>query len=97
MSKSYTPQDKEIDISIEEDKSNQYTLLVKEHSSNEIIDVGSGEAEITFCLCVFKSGEKASDVKVYRVGDGMTWLSTYGGSTVYAQPMPQQPAVMSQT
>lgn len=74
---------KEIDISIEEDKSNQYTLLVKD-GSNEIIDLGSGEAEITFSYRL-KSGEKASDVKVYRVGDGSkTWLSTYGGSTVYA-------------
>ncbi|MBS5150249.1 MAG: S-layer homology domain-containing protein [Butyricicoccus pullicaecorum] len=74
---------KEVDISIEEDTSNQYTLLIKD-GSNEIIDLGSGEAEITFSYRL-KSGEKASDVKVYRVGDGnTTWLSTYGGSTVYA-------------
>lgn len=74
---------KEVDISIEEDTSNQYTLLIKD-GSNEIIDLGSGEAEITFSYRL-KSGEKASDVKVYRVGDGSkTWLSTYGGSTVYA-------------
>ncbi|MBS5143893.1 MAG: S-layer homology domain-containing protein [Butyricicoccus pullicaecorum] len=74
---------KEVDISIEEDTSNQYTLLIKD-GSNKIIDLGSGEAEITFSYRL-KSGEKASDVKVYRVGDGSkTWLSTYGGSTVYA-------------
>lgn len=84
LSKIVSAADKnEVSISIEEDKSNQYTLMVKD-GSNEIIDLGSGEAELTFSYKL-KSGEKASDVKVYRVGDGSkTWLSTYGGSTVYA-------------
>ncbi len=73
----------EISFSIEEDKSNQYTLMVKD-GSKKLVDLGSGEAELTFSYKL-KSGEKASDVKVYRVGDGSkTWLSTYGGSTVYA-------------
>lgn len=84
LSKIVSAADKnEVSISIEEDKSNQYTLMVKD-GSHEIIDLGSGEAELTFSYKL-KSGEKASDVKVYRVGDGSkTWLSTYGGSTVYA-------------
>lgn len=72
----------DVSFSIQEDKSNQYTLMVK-NGSSKIIDLGSGEAELTFSYKL-KSGEKASDVKVYRVGDGSkTWLSSYGGSTVY--------------
>lgn len=60
----------------------QYTLLVRD-GSNDVIDLGSGEAEITFEYKL-KSGEKSSDVKVYRVGDGnRTWLASYGGSAVY--------------
>lgn len=73
----------EVSITLEEDSKDQYTLMIKDGSS-KIIDLGSGDAEISFAYKL-KSGERASDVKVYRVGDGShTWMSTYGGSTVYA-------------
>ena len=73
----------EVSIALEEDSKDQYTLMIKDGSS-KIIDLGSGDAEISFAYKL-KSGERASDVKVYRVGDGSkTWMSTYGGSTVYA-------------
>lgn len=70
-----------VEFYVEEDD-DQYTLLIRD-GSNDVIDLGSGEAEITFEYKL-KSGEKSSDVKVYRVGDGnRTWLASYGGSTVY--------------
>lgn len=71
-----------IEFYLEEDDDDQYVLLIKDGSS-DIIDLGRGSVEVTFDYKL-KSGEKSSDVKVYRIGNGdKTWLSTYGGSTVY--------------
>lgn len=71
-----------IDFYIEEEDDDQYIVLIKD-GSDDVIDLGSGEVEIVFDYRL-KSGERASDVKVYRVGDGDdTWLASYGGSTVY--------------
>lgn len=67
---------------LEEEDDDQYVLLIKDGSS-DVIDLGRGSVEVTFDYKL-KSGEKSSDVKVYRIGNGdKTWLSTYGGSTVY--------------
>ena len=71
-----------IEFYLEEDDDDQYVLLIKDGSS-DVIDLGRGSVEVTFDYKL-KSGEKSSDVKVYRIGNGdKTWLSTYGGSTVY--------------
>lgn len=71
-----------IEFYIEEEDDDQYVLLIKDGSS-DVIDLGKGEVEVTFDYKL-KSGEKSSDVKVYRIGNGdKTWLATYGGSTVY--------------
>lgn len=71
-----------IDFYLEEEDDDQYVLLIKDGSS-DVIDLGRGSVEVTFDYKL-KSGEKSSDVKVYRIGNGdKTWLSTYGGSTVY--------------
>ncbi len=71
-----------IEFYLEEEDDDQYALLIKDGSS-DVIDLGRGSVEVTFDYKL-KSGEKSSDVKVYRIGNGdKTWLSTYGGSTVY--------------
>lgn len=71
-----------IEFYLEEEDDDQYVLLIKDGSS-DVIDLGRGSVEVTFDYKL-KSGEKSSDVKVYRIGNGdKTWLSTYGGSTVY--------------
>ena len=71
-----------IDFYIEEEDDDQYIVLIKD-GSDDVIDLGRGSVEVTFDYKL-KSGEKSSDVKVYRIGNGdKTWLSTYGGSTVY--------------
>ena len=71
-----------IEFYLEEEDDDQYVLLIKDGSS-DVIDLGHGSVEVTFDYKL-KSGEKSSDVKVYRIGNGdKTWLSTYGGSTVY--------------
>lgn len=71
-----------IEFYLEEEDDDQYILLIKDGSS-DVIDLGRGSVEVTFDYKL-KSGEKSSDVKVYRIGNGdKTWLSTYGGSTVY--------------
>lgn len=71
-----------IEFYLEEEDDDQYVLLVKD-GGNDVIDLGRGSVEVTFDYKL-KSGEKSSDVKVYRIGNGdKTWLSTYGGSTVY--------------
>ena len=71
-----------IEFYLEEDDDDQYVLLIKDGSS-DVIDLGRGSVEVTLDYKL-KSGEKSSDVKVYRIGNGdKTWLSTYGGSTVY--------------
>lgn len=71
-----------IEFYVEEEDDDQYVLLIKDGSS-DVIDLGKGEVEVTFDYKL-KSGEKSSDVKVYRVGNGdKTWLATYGGSAVY--------------
>lgn len=71
-----------IEFYLEEEDDDQYVLLIKDGSS-DVIDLGRGLVEVTFDYKL-KSGEKSSDVKVYRIGNGdKTWLSTYGGSTVY--------------
>lgn len=83
LAKIYDTCDKtNIDFYIEEEDDDQYIVLIKD-GSDDVIDLGSGEVEIVFDYRL-KSGERASDVKVYRVGDGDdTWLASYGGSTVY--------------
>lgn len=71
-----------IEFYLEEEDDDQYVLLIKDGSS-DVIDLGRGSVEVTFDYKL-KSGEKSSDVRVYRIGNGdKTWLSTYGGSTVY--------------
>lgn len=71
-----------IEFYLEEEDDDQYVLLIKDGGS-DVIDLGRGSVEVTFDYKL-KSGEKSSDVKVYRIGNGdKTWLSTYGGSTVY--------------
>lgn len=71
-----------IEFYLEEEDDDQYVLLIKDGSS-DVIDLGRGSVEVTFDYKL-KSGEKSSDVKVYRIGNGdKTWLATYGGSTVY--------------
>lgn len=71
-----------IEFYLEEEDDDQYVLLIKDGSS-DVIDLGRGSVEVTFDYKL-KSGEKSSDVKVYRIGNGdKIWLSTYGGSTVY--------------
>lgn len=71
-----------IEFYLEEEDDDQYALLIKDGSS-DVIDLGRGSVEVTFDYKL-KSGEKSSDVKVYRIGNGdKTWLATYGGSTVY--------------
>lgn len=71
-----------IEFYLEEEDDDQYVLLIKDGSS-DVIDLGRGSVEVTFDYKL-KSGEKSSDVKVYRIGNGdKTWLSTYGGSMVY--------------
>lgn len=71
-----------IEFYLEDEDDDQYVLLIKDGSS-DVIDLGRGSVEVTFDYKL-KSGEKSSDVKVYRIGNGdKTWLSTYGGSTVY--------------
>ena len=71
-----------IEFYLEEEDDDQYVLLIKDGSS-DVIDLGRGSVEVTFDYKL-KSGEKSSDVKVYRIGNGdKTWLSTYGGSTIY--------------
>ena len=71
-----------IEFYLEEEDDDQYVLLIKDGSS-DVIDLGRGSVEVTFDYKL-KSGEKSSNVKVYRIGNGdKTWLSTYGGSTVY--------------
>lgn len=71
-----------IEFYLEEEDDDQYVLLIKDGGS-DVIDLGRGSVEVTFDYKL-KSGEKSSDVKVYRIGNGdKTWLATYGGSTVY--------------
>lgn len=53
---------------IEEEDDDQYIVLIKD-GSDDVIDLGSGEVEIVFDYRL-KSGEKSSDVNVYRIGDG---------------------------
>ena len=78
-----------IEFYLEEEDDDQYVLLIKDGSS-DVIDLGRGSVEVTFDYKL-KSGEKSSDVKVYRIGNGdKTWLSTYGGSTVMVQLMSTQ-------
>lgn len=57
-----------IDFYIEEEDDDQYIVLIKD-GSDDVIDLGSGEVEIVFDYRL-KSGEKSSDVNVYRIGDG---------------------------
>lgn len=57
-----------IDFYIEEEDDDQYIVLIKD-GSDDVIDLGNGEVEIVFDYRL-KSGEKSSDVNVYRIGDG---------------------------
>lgn len=69
LAKIYDTCDKtNIDFYIEEEDDDQYIVLIKD-GSDDVIDLGSGEVEIVFDYRL-KSGEKSSDVNVYRIGDG---------------------------